>query len=275
MQTFAQVLLAALAVSAAQAAPQVRAPSNSSLESFGMPRSKPAPVNAEANAALLKELSTTSTANERFQKLLVGGNGELLQGQELVDRTVFDFEAAKKASPGAKGGETAGADVSSFPILKDLGLATTVGFVEPCGMNTAHVHPRASEFLTVVKGELQSGMILQNGLLQAGKGTGEIRTHLSQFQGTVFPQGSIHYQFNPSCAETIFVAHLNAEDPGTNQIAQGFFNLDGDVVAATLGFSKEFQSGKDIERFRSQIPANLALGVEQCLKKCNIPKNEY
>jgi hypothetical protein len=40
-------------------------------------------------------------------------------------------------------------NVETFPILTDLGISTTVAFLGACGINTPHVHPRATEFLTV------------------------------------------------------------------------------------------------------------------------------
>jgi hypothetical protein len=62
----------------------------------------------------------------------------------------------------------------------------------------------------------------------------EIAGALKKFDGTVFPQGSIHYQFNNNCQDATFVATLNSEDPGTSQIAQNFFALNPQVVDATL-----------------------------------------
>jgi hypothetical protein len=84
----------------------------------------------------------------------------------------------------------------------------------------------------------------------------------------VFPQGSIHFQFNNNCENATFVAALNSEDPGTNQIAQGFFSLNKDVVNATLGFPKTID-GSNIEKFRSLLPANLVQDVDNCLARCN------
>lgn len=273
--TVTSVLLAALAATAVQASPRFMGAygGNSSLPNptEPAPPAPPAPT-PNPNAELLRELAVEQTAIGRFQKLLVDENGELLEGDALRERTVFDFEERARPNPGARGGALAASDVSTFPILAELGISNTLGFLEPCGMNTAHVHPRATEYYVVAEGKISTGMILENGLLAPGKGTGEIRTELEKFQGTVFPQGSIHYQFNSGCERAVFVASLNSENPGTNQIAQGFFNLDGDVVAATLGFPESID-GRDIEAFRSQIPANLALGVETCLRECGIDKN--
>lgn len=88
-------------------------------------------------------------------------------------------------------------------------------------------------------------------------------------EGTVFPQGSIHYQFNDSCEKATFVAGLNSDDPGTSQVAQNFFALNSGVVNATLGFPKTID-GKNIEEFRKAIPTNVARGIDICLARCNI-----
>ena len=159
------------------------------------------------------------------------------------------------------------ANRETFPIVTNLGQSVAVGFLGPCGLNTPHVHPRASEFLTVVKGEVDSGFILESGF------TSEVRTHLHKFQGTVFPQGSIHFQQNPTCDDAVFVAALNSDDPGASQIAQNFFALDSGIVNATLGFPDSID-GRDIEMFKDRIPVNLALGVEKCLDVCGLPKSK-
>jgi hypothetical protein len=136
---------------------------------------------------------------------------------------------------------------------------------------SSHVHPRATEFLTLVEGSnLSFGYVLENGLVAAGQNS-EVAGTLQKFEGTVFPQGSIHFQFNDNCEEAVFVASLNSEDPGTNQVAQGFFAINASVVSATLGLPKEV-NGKNIEEFRKIIPTNLAQDIDVCLAKCNKKK---
>lgn len=83
----------------------------------------------------------------------------------------------------------------------------------PCGMNTPHTHPRATEILYLVNGEIETGFIEENGARF-------VHNTLKKGQGTLFPQGSIHYQINVGCDPVLFVAALNDEDPGTTQIAQ-------------------------------------------------------
>ena len=80
-------------------------------------------------------------------------------------------------------------------------------------MNTPHTHPRATEFLYVVNGQIEAGFIEENGARFV------INT-VSEGQGTLFPKGSIHYQINLGCEPLTFVAALNDEDPGASQVAQ-------------------------------------------------------
>jgi hypothetical protein len=158
-------------------------------------------------------------------------------------------------------------NVQTFPILTNLGISTTVAFLGACGINSPHVHPRATEFLTAVNGSISFGYVLENGLVDAPNSP-EIAGTLKTFEGTVFPQGSIHFQFNNNCDNATFVAALNSEDPGTNQIAQGFFALNEDLVNATLGFPKTID-GSNIKEFRNKLPANLVLAVDNCMAKCD------
>ncbi|KAJ4992549.1 spherulin-1A [Stagonosporopsis vannaccii] len=254
-------ILALAGLSSVQAYPQ----SVSYTSTTTTTTSAPTPAPTVDQAALFRDLFTAPTAVKRFQRLLVQGT-KLLTGDALRAITVFSFNNAVPA-PGAKGGAVKSANIETFPILTDLGISTTVAFLAPCGINTPHVHPRATEFLTLVSGtNLKFGYVLENGLVGPGEDPA-IAGFLNKLEGTVFPQGSIHFQFNDNCEEAVFVASLNSEDPGTNQVAQGFFALDAQVVNATLGFPSTID-GKNIEEFRKTIPANLAQDMDVCLKRC-------
>ena len=90
----------------------------------------------------------------------------------------------------------------------------------------------------------------------------------------IFPQGAVHTEFNPTCQESIFVAGFGNEDPGVQQSAQTFFSLDPTIITAALG-NTDFVNGQNIDSFKSVIPANVAMGVEACLKTCNIKKRDF
>ncbi|KAF2730081.1 RmlC-like cupin [Polyplosphaeria fusca] len=274
MRTNTNFLVAALAMGAVQALPQMSVATfptttpvggqlPSTTNGASMPSSTggaPAPPDF---TDLIANLLTAPTAVKRFQMILAAA------GDQIEKFVNFDFNT--KRPENQLGGVTKAANIESFPILTGLGISTTLGFLEPCGMNTPHVHPRATEFLTVVEGGgVKFGYILENGLVQ------EINGSLDKFHGTVFPMGSIHYQFNDNadCKPSTFVAALNSEDPGTSQIAQNFFGLNPDIVNATLGFPKTID-GSNIEQFRKTIPPNLAQGIDKCLQRCNIPIMEF
>ncbi|KAL3435933.1 RmlC-like cupin domain-containing protein [Aspergillus tetrazonus] len=182
---------------------------------------------------------------------------------------IFDFNedgAPEGAEAKGLGGFSIAAHSKTFPALIGNGASMTLGFLGPCGMNTPHVHNRATELNVVVKGRLVTNFILENGV-------SPVENTLDLYQMAVFPQGSIHQEFNPDCGETVFVAGFNDADPGVSQVAQGLFGLRGDVVQATLGGIQTF-NGQDIESFREMIPKNVALGIEACLAKCGLQKNE-
>lgn len=143
----------------------------------------------------------------------------------------------------------------------------TVLFLEPCGINTPHIHPRATELLILVEGSsLKFGSVLENGLVAPGQNQ-EITGTLNKFQATAFPQGSIHWQFNDACSPAVAFAALNSGNPGTSQMAQNFLSLNADVVNATLGFPR-IVGGGNFEEARSAIPVNLAQDVHGCLARC-------
>lgn len=223
------------------------------------------------NKKLAKEVASEVTNVQRFNQLLtVDGMGtELLSGDDLQKRVVFNFNEAPAQG---NGGRFKLANVNAFPILAEQGISTAVGFLKPCSMNSPHTHPRATEWLTVVQGNLTSGYILENGFVDPDGKEGaalasEVRFNIGAFEGTVFPQGSIHYQFNDNCEPATFIATLNSEDPGTSQATQNLFFLNEDVVSEALG-PKFDLSGKDIADFRGMIPANLVKAMESCKATC-------
>ncbi|KAF7342985.1 Spherulin-1b protein [Mycena venus] len=237
-----------------------------SVEAVPAPKSSvstPAPVPVVSNAAeIASGLKTEASVVDRLTKLLSDSNGTLLTGEALRQLTVFDFNGQKPPA-GATGGTLLIASVDNFPILADLSISTGIAFIEPCGLNIPHSHPRASEFLTVIDGILDTGFVQENGF------TTEIETQLGKYQGTVFPMGSIHYQQNPTCSPAAFVAAFGSDDPGRSDLATNFWMLPSDVVNAALGFPNTI-GGDNIDAWRAHLPVNLAAGVDSCLKACGL-----
>ena len=78
-------------------------------------------------------------------------------------------------------------------------------------MNTPHSHPRATEINFSVNTTLQAGFLAENGARF-------VSIDLEPGMATIFPQGSIHFEFNPSCDTALFVVGFNGEDP---KVVQG------------------------------------------------------
>ena len=74
---------------------------------------------------------------------------------KLEDRKKFKLEDFKfnldesEAAKGSGGGEIRRAFVDQFPALEGERLAFALFDIEPCGVNTPHIHPRASELVYV------------------------------------------------------------------------------------------------------------------------------
>ncbi|KAE9383449.1 RmlC-like cupin [Gymnopus androsaceus JB14] len=222
----------------------------------------PPPVPLVTNAAQLATELITEPSNVNKLTALLTKDGNLLTGDALRDLTVLDFNNQEPAA-GADGGSILLGTVSNFPILETVGISGAVSFFEPCGLNIPHLHPRADEFLIVMEGQLEAGFVMENGFNSV------VHTQLGLHQGTVFPQGSIHYQYNPTCNNATFVAALNSNDPGRSDVVTSFFMLDGAVINAALGFPKTI-GGDNIEQWREFLPVNLAKGVDSCLKACGL-----
>jgi Cupin len=230
----------------------------SATSQLGVPTAQPNPA---APSGLVASLLTAPNNVGRFEIVRQNLNAGAINLK-------FDFNPSANpgVTPGA-GGQVDLASRSNFPILTTQGLSAATIFFQPCGLNTPHIHPRAAEFFTLTtpsKLGMRTGFVMENA--QAN----EFNTTITQYQGTLFPQGSIHWQQNLDCEPAVGVAGLNSEDPGASSIAQNFLKqTSADILDATLGFPSQIDAD-NFAQFRSQIPSSLAMGVQECLHRCNI-----
>src|SRR5436190_11793274 len=71
-----------------------------------------------------------------------------------------------------------------------------VGYLEPCGMNIPHTHPRATEINFAVNGTLRTGMLAENGARF-------VFNNVKPGSATVFPRGAIHFEMNTECCKCL------------------------------------------------------------------------
>jgi hypothetical protein len=192
----------------------------------------PAPTAPIDTKALFTDLFTAPSALGRYQRLLVDpSSGNLLTGDALRAQIVFDYNNGASLDPNDKAGKITAAVAETFPILVDQDISTVTAFLNPCSLLVPHTHPQI-ESLVVTEGNITTGTLIPS-LVGPGHGTGEIVESLSQYQGTVFPAGAIHYQLNPSCQRSVFVSSLASSDPGTT-LESTFLSLSGDVSTNPL-----------------------------------------
>ncbi|KAG9245240.1 RmlC-like cupin domain-containing protein [Calycina marina] len=231
-------------------------------------------ITASYAAAATSDSSTSSAASPKdtllTQKLLLADTAADRYAL-LPSNTQFQFDFNQPKGLGGKGGDLFAANRKTFPALVGTSSGMAVGFLGPCGFNTPHIHPRATELQIVVEGKVITEMLPENGVFNvpgnATSGRRVIRTELSAFQMTPFYQGSVHTQFNPSCDNATFIASFNSEDFGTGQVADELFAFDDMVVQAAFGQAID---GADVDKFRKNIPASIAKGVSECLTTCGI-----
>lgn len=175
---------------------------------------------------------------------------------------IFDFFNPPQGATGiGAAGRLVLASRSTFPALVGNGISLAAGFIGPCGMNSPHVHPRATEFLYSVNGTFRTGFIQENGARK-------VNNTLYPGQAALFPRGSIHWQANLGCEPVMFIAGLSDEDGGITSVAQNLFKVDDDILKASLG-------GVEIETIQeslSNLPNGVILGLQSCQKRCGLIK---
>ena len=81
------------------------------------------------------------------------------------------------------------ANAGSFPALTNLGISIALLKLAPCGMLPPHLHPRATNLVTAITGNITTWMIGENGVRT-------VRVNLRPMRMTIFPQGSLHVMQN-------------------------------------------------------------------------------
>ncbi|KAF2640075.1 hypothetical protein P280DRAFT_549891 [Massarina eburnea CBS 473.64] len=219
-------------------------------------------VAPTSNDELIAKLKTDATAAKRYQRLLTTDGESLLPDAELRKAAVFDFNQDMQPIGGSNGGGIVTSSIENFPYLVESGLNVNFATIGPCGVLAPHVHPRSNEYLVVVDGEIVVGTQLELGVLGNGAPVPEFRETLGKLQGTLFPQGSIHYQVNnsPDCKKATFMTVFASEDPGATPVL-----IQGRTVSVngTVKIERD-----DLGGLRGLLPDHIVEIVDQCVERC-------
>ncbi|KAI8531896.1 hypothetical protein RHMOL_Rhmol11G0172000 [Rhododendron molle] len=129
------------------------------------------------------------------------------------------------------GSTVTAANVMQIPGLNTLGVSMARIDFGPGGLNPPHTHPRATEIIFVLYGELDVGFIT----------TANVLVSMTIKQGDVFtfPKGLVHFQINNGKGPAAAIAAFNSQNPGVQAIAATLFAAMPPVSDSVL--SKAFQ----------------------------------
>ena len=95
----------------------------------------------------------------------------------------FVFDLLNSEPISGPGGSIRPMSVDEVPSLAGEGVAYTLFTIEPCGINLPHLHPRATEFIYLIRGDMvRTAFVGENG-------EGAAVNDLSAGMATFFPQG--------------------------------------------------------------------------------------
>ncbi|KAL2937719.1 putative germin-like protein 2-1 [Bienertia sinuspersici] len=132
--------------------------------------------------------------------------------------------------------------VLEFPGLNTLGISLArIDYAPYGGLNTPHTHPRATELLTVLEGNLYVGFVTTN----MPNGENKLfAKELKRGDVFIFPQGLIHFQINIGKYPAVALSSLSSQNPGVLSIANAVFGAEPPISVRVL--SKAFQLDEKI-----------------------------
>ena len=155
------------------------------------------------------------------------------------DITVQDFmfsgfQMAPNVSPGGIV-ITPGFAGVNFPGLNTLGLSLARIDYAKGGLVPAHTHPRATEVLYMLSGEVLMGFVDTAGKLFAAT--------LKAGEVFVFPKGLVHFQLETGKGSAASISVLGAQNPGVQLIASSLFGstpaISNEVLAKGFGITEK------------------------------------
>ncbi|KAL3635166.1 hypothetical protein CASFOL_019713 [Castilleja foliolosa] len=166
-----------------------------------------------------------------------------------INITADDFFFAGLANSGNTANTTAGAavtpaNVEKIPGLNTLGVSLSRVDYAVDGLNPPHTHPRATEIVFVLEGQLDVGFITTANVL--------ISKTIKKGDVFVFPKGLLHFQKNSGETPAAAIAAFNSQLPGTQSIAATLFSAKPEVPDEVL--TKTFKIGtKEVEKIKDKF----------------------
>ncbi|XP_066324998.1 putative germin-like protein 2-1 [Miscanthus floridulus] len=173
-------------------------------------------------------------------------NGLVCKDPAQVSASDFAFSGLQNAgdTTNAFGSKVTLVDVRALPGLNSLGIAMARLDIAPGGLNPPHTHPRATEVLTVVQGQMYVGFLATDGTLFAKV--------LSRGDVFVFPKGLVHFEFNCGASPAAGIAGLSSQNPGLIRAADSLFGATPAITDEVL--AKAFRIDADtVQRIKARF----------------------
>lgn len=173
-------------------------------------------------------------------------NGFACKESTKVNATDFFFAglATAGSTNNTMGSLVTAANVQKIPGLNTLGVSLSRIDYAPGGLNPPHTHPRATEVVFVLEGELDVGFITTANVL--------ISKTIKKGEIFVFPKGLVHFQKNNGADPAAVIAAFNSQFPGTQSIAATLFAATPPVPDHVL--TTAFQIGtKVVEKIKTRL----------------------
>ncbi|XP_059670285.1 putative germin-like protein 2-1 [Cornus florida] len=165
-------------------------------------------------------------------------NGLACMDSKLVQAGHFSFSGLHLVGNTSNplGSRVTPVTVAQLPGLNTLGIALARLDYAPWGLIPPHMHPRATEVLTVLEGSLEVGFVASNPENRF------ISKVLQKGDVFVFPVGLPHFQRNVGYGNAVSLSALSSQNPGVITIANAVFgsnpSVSGDVLAKAFQVDK-------------------------------------
>ncbi|CAK9250607.1 unnamed protein product, partial [Sphagnum jensenii] len=114
----------------------------------------------------------------------------------------------------------------NFPGLNTQGLSVARVDYAVGALLPPHTHPRATELLYVIQGELYVGFVDTNDKFYPAV--------IRKGDVYVFPRGLVHFQFNIGKSPAVALGVLNSQNPGVQLMANALFGAQPTIMDAVL-----------------------------------------
>ncbi|XXG74558.1 hypothetical protein AAC387_Pa07g3250 [Persea americana] len=167
-------------------------------------------------------------------------NGVACKDPKLAGADDFFFTGLDKSGNTSNlvGSKVTPVNVAQIPGLNTLGISLVRIDYARWGLNPPHMHPRATEILTVLEGTLYVGFVTSN------PDNRLITKVLQKGDVFVFPEGLIHFERNAGYGNTVAIAALSSQNPGVITIANAVFGSNPAIADDIL--AKAFQVDKKV-----------------------------